>query len=266
MKSSKIIGFLVLAIVVIGAIVYFTNSKSSTDVPQTADVFGTEVTTVPAPVNVRTLVKSQNTIVVVWDAPSNASSIVSYKAEFGGYGTGYTPAYHNSRTIPATDELALQIGMASSDMPGNGLIGDGSNVALKIASVDASGKMSTWVFFTDKLNTTADTIRPTVPGVAIASNITTTSAKFSWAPSTDNLGAVKYTVEATEGKTVTKLCMSRWNTPSCEATGLVPGKKYTVRVKAMDADGTSYYKLFMEFPSKSAPWTIGKASTFTTLK
>lgn len=264
MKSSKIIGLVVAIAVVIGAIVYAMSGKNTAVAPQAADVSGTGVTTVPAPVNVRTLVKSQNTIVMVWDAPANASSIVSYKAEFGGYGTGYTPAYHNSRIIPATGELALQIGMASSDEEGNGLIAN--NAALKIASVDASGNMSSWVFHSDKLNTTADTIRPTVPGVAVASNITTTSAKFSWTPSTDNLGAVKYVVEATEGKTVMKLCESRWNTPSCEATGLVPGKKYTVKVKAMDADGTSYYKLFMDFPSKSAPWTIGKASTFTTLK
>jgi endo-1,3(4)-beta-glucanase len=75
-----------------------------------------------------------------------------------------------------------------------------------------------------------DTQPPTVPGPAVASNITATGATLSWTASTDNVGVAGYEV------TVAGNTLSTANT-TLAVSGLSPATANTVTVRAFDAAG-----------------------------
>ncbi|SCF11197.1 fibronectin type III domain-containing protein [Micromonospora chokoriensis] len=80
----------------------------------------------------------------------------------------------------------------------------------------------------------ADTQPPTAPGPITVTAIDTTSVDLTWAPSTDNVGVVRYPVSARfEDSGLT------WSTDtnSIRITGLRPSRTYTFFVSALDAAG-----------------------------
>ncbi|HLL68639.1 MAG TPA: cellulose binding domain-containing protein [Micromonosporaceae bacterium] len=79
-----------------------------------------------------------------------------------------------------------------------------------------------------------DTMRPTMPGPAVASDVTTDSVTLRWDASTDNVGVAGYYVHVLYGDTAERRTTT---TNSITITGLVPSRTYWFRVTAFDAAG-----------------------------
>ncbi|NUT41182.1 MAG: beta-glucosidase [Thermoactinospora sp.] len=80
-----------------------------------------------------------------------------------------------------------------------------------------------------------DTSPPTAPGTPAASEITSSSAVLTWAPSTDDVGVTRYDVVRVQGTGETVVATSA--TASATVTGLTPDTSYTFAVYARDAAG-----------------------------
>jgi endo-1,4-beta-xylanase len=82
-----------------------------------------------------------------------------------------------------------------------------------------------------------DTTPPTAPGTPAASGVTATGASLSWAAATDTGGSglAGYTVYREQGTTDPQLGQS--TTTSTTLTGLTPGTRYQVYVRARDGAG-----------------------------
>lgn len=73
---------------------------------------------------------------------------------------------------------------------------------------------------------------PTAPGTPSVSSITQTSARVTWAASTDNVGVTEYRVQTGAG-----VLLASSTTTSVTLEGLAADSSYTVRVVAVDAAG-----------------------------
>ncbi|WUS97186.1 cellulase family glycosylhydrolase [Streptomyces sp. NBC_00708] len=80
-----------------------------------------------------------------------------------------------------------------------------------------------------------DTEAPTAPGTPAASAVTDTSAKLTWAASSDNVAVAGYDVVRVSGTTETTVASS--GTTSVTVTGLSAGTAYSFAVYARDAAG-----------------------------
>ncbi|MFD5788068.1 cellulase family glycosylhydrolase [Streptomyces sp. NPDC127037] len=80
-----------------------------------------------------------------------------------------------------------------------------------------------------------DTEAPTAPGTPAASAVTDTSAKLTWAASSDNVAVAGYDVVRVNGTTETTVASSA--TTSVTVTGLSAGTAYSFAVYARDAAG-----------------------------
>ncbi|MET7342063.1 cellulase family glycosylhydrolase [Streptomyces sp. NPDC005547] len=80
-----------------------------------------------------------------------------------------------------------------------------------------------------------DTEAPTAPGTPAASAVTDTSAKLTWAASSDNVAVAGYDVVRVNGTTETTVVSSA--TTSVTVTGLSAGTAYSFAVYARDAAG-----------------------------
>ncbi|WP_084958069.1 cellulase family glycosylhydrolase [Thermoactinospora rubra] len=98
---------------------------------------------------------------------------------------------------------------------------------------------------------TPDTEKPTRPGTPAASDVTATTARLTWAASTDNRGVVGYDVY----RGAARLASSTTN--AVTLTGLSPETAYTVHVVARDAAGN------VSDPSPTATFATPKGSTCT---
>ncbi len=78
---------------------------------------------------------------------------------------------------------------------------------------------------------TGDVVPPTRPGTPVASNVTPTSARLTWTPSTDNVAVVGYQIlrDGTQFATSTG--------PSVTLTGLTPATTYNLSIRAVDNSG-----------------------------
>ncbi|MFD7524393.1 MULTISPECIES: lytic polysaccharide monooxygenase [Paenibacillus] len=96
----------------------------------------------------------------------------------------------------------------------------------------------------------SDTVAPTAPSGAAASNVTTTGATLTWGASTDNVGVTGYQVY--NGSTL--VTTTSGSATSYNVTGLTPNTAYTFTVKAIDAAGnTSPASNPVTFTTGSAP-------------
>jgi beta-glucosidase len=80
---------------------------------------------------------------------------------------------------------------------------------------------------------TGDTQPPTAPGPPTASSITCTSVTLTWAPSTDNSGAVTYDVLRNG------VILQTTSSNSATITGLGPSTTYPFQIRARDAAGNA---------------------------
>lgn len=76
-----------------------------------------------------------------------------------------------------------------------------------------------------------DSEKPTAPAGVVSSEVTETSFKISWTASTDNTGVTGYELF------LDGTLKSTYTSTSAIISGLVPGKKYKITVKAKDAAG-----------------------------
>ncbi|MFE1318382.1 cellulose binding domain-containing protein [Kitasatospora phosalacinea] len=76
---------------------------------------------------------------------------------------------------------------------------------------------------------------PTAPGTPVAGAVTATSAALSWAPSTDDVGVVRYDVVRVDGSGETVVASAA--TTQVTVTGLAAGTAYAFAVYALDAPG-----------------------------
>lgn len=102
----------------------------------------------------------------------------------------------------------------------------------QVAAKDVSGNASTP---TDAITVTtpADTVAPTAPGTPAATSVTASQVGLGWAPSTDDVGVLRYdilrngaVVGTTTGNTFTD-------------TTVAPGTAYSYAIRAYDAAGNS---------------------------
>ena len=107
-----------------------------------------------------------------------------------------------------------------------------------VVARDAAGNVSSpspaVTFTTDEGEDPGDTEPPTAPGTPTVSDITTSSARISWAASTDNVGVTGYVVQSAAGAT-----LATSSTTSATLSGLAADTSYTVRVVARDAAGNT---------------------------
>lgn len=90
---------------------------------------------------------------------------------------------------------------------------------------------------------TADTTKPSAPTGLIVSDVTSTSATFTWNPSTDNVGVTDYRLWLNAAKAADTAATSTL------AEGLTPGTPYTAYITALDAAGNE------SLPSVTQPFT-----------
>ena len=85
---------------------------------------------------------------------------------------------------------------------------------------------------------TPDTLPPTMPTTLAVSSVSGTQLTLSWPAATDNLGVTDYQVERCQGVGCTTFALVAITKGTSYAdTGLIPGTRYSYRVRAEDAVG-----------------------------
>jgi chitodextrinase len=111
----------------------------------------------------------------------------------------------------------------------------------------------------------ADTTPPTAPGAIQIAEITETTVRLTWAPSTDDVGVVSYAVS----QTYTDVVFQRSATTNEIAfSGLRPSGTYSYYVRALDAAGNSSPSVFLRItqpPGDSQPPTAPGQPVATTV-
>ena len=129
---------------------------------------------------------------------------------------------------------------------------EATEYAVRVTAVDAaeneSARSEAATFTTLKKEEPKDTEAPSVPTAVAAADITQTTAKITWAASTDNVGVAGYNIYVDEAK----VNASPVTATEYGLTGLSANTEYTVRVSAVD-----------EAENESAR---SEAATFTTLE
>ena len=108
---------------------------------------------------------------------------------------------------------------------------------------DATGNIS-WrsgyksVTITDGIGGAADTERPSTPTGLTLDSRTSTTASFSWTPSTDNVNVVGYRIYDGDGSVRVSISSGT----SFVVTGLSSNTSYPMYVKAFDAAGNESWR------------------------
>ena len=102
-----------------------------------------------------------------------------------------------------------------------------------------------------------DTVKPSRPGQPVTGAVTDTTAAFSWAPSTDNVGVTGYRIYR-NGAVVTTS-----PTPSFTDAGLAPSTAYRYQVTAFDAANNESAKSGALNVTAAAPSSGGVVSPTT---
>jgi hypothetical protein len=151
------------------------------------------------------------TATVSWGASTDDKGVTGYDVYLDGAlktSTAGTVTSANLTGLTAGKTYAVTV--KAKDVAGN-------------ATSSAAGSLTTTGV------TPIDTTPPTKPGTPVASNITATGVKLTWAPSTDDVGVVGYDVY--NGTKV----VGTSTTPSATIAGLLPSTAYSLTVKARDA-------------------------------
>ncbi len=133
--------------------------------------------------------------------------------------------------------LRLQLAPASQTTFNDSALAPNTSYTYSVRALDASGNASTFSVDlsvrTLPASTPADTSAPSTPAGLAAGQVTDSSLTFSWSPSTDNQGVVRY--EVYRGST---LVASTAQT-SFVLTGLTASTPYSLTIKAFDATGNA---------------------------
>jgi chitodextrinase len=182
------------------------------------------------------------------DQPDAAPAITSTPVTVGSVGTAY------SYTVQATGSplpkftltlapAGMTIGNSSGVIAWTPAVGQDGAQAVTVQASNAAGTVTQ--SYTINVSATApDTTAPSVPTGLVASNITNTSFRLDWTPSTDNFGVAGYRVYLVTrcGFKNSKTCYTLQQTvtgTSATISGLAAGTVYQYAVRAVDAAGNA---------------------------
>ncbi len=235
-----------------------STSKSPSHVYAAAGVYTVSLTvTGPAGNNTKTIpsyitVKAQGTAdtlpptaptSLVASLSGSTSLQLTWKASTDNVGvTGYRIERCQGVGCTAFAQIATSTGTTFSS---TGLLA-GTRYSYRVRAVDAAGRLSgysnTVTATIPTAPTTADTSPPTAPTSLVASASGSTSIQVTWKASTDNVRVAGYWIERCQGIGCTGFVHIATATGTAFSnSGLVPGTRYSYRVRATDAANTSAY-------------------------
>ena len=201
------------------AVVFTTEAEKDTEAPT-------------APTEVKATEVTETTAKVTWSEATDNVGVVGYNV------------YLNETKV--NDTLVTGTEYALTELT------EATEYAVRVTAVDAaeneSARSEAATFTTLKKEEPKDTEAPSVPTAVAAADITQTTAKITWAASTDNVGVAGYNIYVDEAK----VNASPVTATEYGLTGLSANTEYTVRVSAVD-----------EAENESAR---SEAATFTTLE
>ena len=185
-----------------------------------------------APTEVKATEVTETTAKVTWSEATDNVGVVGYNV------------YLNETKV--NDTLVTGTEYALTELT------EATEYAVRVTAVDAaeneSARSEAATFTTLKKEEPKDTEAPSVPTAVAAADITQTTAKITWAASTDNVGVAGYNVYVNENKVNDELVTGT----EYDLTGLTEETEYTVTVTAVDAEKNESVR--------------SEAVTFTTLK
>ncbi len=182
-------------------------STDSTSVQFTTFSADTEAPTIPE--NLLLTGRESEALSLSWSHSTDNYAVSGYKIYLDG---NYIP------DLPITDSSATVSGLTHSTL-----------YAMKITAVDNSGNESG--FSNEVISRTIDIEKPDSPQNVHFTSLTDSTISLAWDPATDNVGVVIYHIfiggilsDSTESTNIT-------------LTELEAGKKYSINVSALDAEG-----------------------------
>ena len=180
-------------------VVFITEAETDTEAPT-------------APTEIKATEVTETTAKVTWSEATDNVGVV-------GYNVYLNETKVNDTLVTGTEYVLTELTEATE-------------YTVRVTAVDAaeneSARSEAATFTTEAEK---DTEAPSVPTDVTAADITQTTAKITWAASTDNVGVAGYNIYVDEAK----VNASPVTVTEYDLTGLTEATEYTVRVTAVDA-------------------------------
>jgi titin len=135
--------------------------------------------------------------------------------------------YQQIQTLPSSSTGARIIGLTA-----------GTSYTFRVRAANATGA-SAYSNSAGATTTAAGSSVPSAPSGLVAVAVSTTEIQLTWADNSDN--ETNFLLERSTGGVFSQFNMRGQNTTSFRVIGLSPGTKYSFRVRAQNAAGTSAY-------------------------